>query len=100
MQTPDEIILRMQKVVRPGRQVLADSECRRLSDLTQTLLASKPEARAEYGRFLSAGQKNVDLPGDILATFLGGKRILVTGGTGCVGSALMAQIARFRPLGW
>ena len=65
--------------------------------LTQALLASKPEAQQEYARFLAAVRKDIDLPEPVLQGCLAGKRILVTGGTGCIGSALMAQLARFSP---
>ena len=61
------------------------------------LLASKPAAQEEYSRFLAAAGKDIDLPHPVLAACLKGKRILVSGGTGCIGAALMAQLARFEP---
>ena len=39
----------------------------------------------------------IPVPEAELAGWLGGATVLVTGGTGCVGSALMAQAARWRP---
>jgi nucleoside-diphosphate-sugar epimerase len=97
VQTAAEIIARMHEAVPRGRQCLTDAELKRLAGLTQALLASKPEAQEEYGRFLAAVRKDIDLPGSVLAGCLQGKRILVTGGSGCIGSALMAQLARFSP---
>lgn len=97
MQTAAEIIARMHEAAPRGRKCLTGTELKRLARLTQALLASKPEAKEEYGRFLAAVRKDIDLPGPVLAECLQGKRILVTGGTGCVGSALMAQLARFSP---
>jgi nucleoside-diphosphate-sugar epimerase len=93
-----EIIGRMAEAVSPGKPSLTGAESRQLAGLTQALLAaSQPAAGHEYARFLAAHQKDIDLPDARLAARLQGKRILVTGGTGCIGSALLAQLARFRP---
>ena len=97
VQKAAEIIMRMHEAVPYGRERLTGAERTCLADLTQALLASKPEAQEEYGRFLAAVRKDIDLPGPVLAACLQGKRILVTGGSGCIGSALMAQLARFSP---
>jgi nucleoside-diphosphate-sugar epimerase len=96
-QTAAEILVRMHEAVPRGRQGLTGAELKCLAGLTQALLASKPEAQEEYGRFLAAVRKDIDLPAPVLAACLQGKRILVTGGSGCIGSALMAQLARFSP---
>jgi nucleoside-diphosphate-sugar epimerase len=37
------------------------------------------------------------LPDADLGHWIGGASVLVTGGTGCIGSALMAELARYRP---
>ncbi len=97
MRTAAEIIAGMHETVPRGRACLTPAESERLATLTQALLASKPEAQEEYGRFLAAVRKDIDLPEPVLARCLQGKRILVTGGSGCIGSALMAQLARFSP---
>ena len=97
VQTAAEIIAGMHEAVPRGRERLTGAELKCLAGLTQALLASKPEAQEEYGRFLAAVRKDIDLPGPVIAGCLQGKRILVTGGSGCVGSALMAQLARFSP---
>jgi nucleoside-diphosphate-sugar epimerase len=97
VQTTAEIIAEMHEAVPQGRPRLTGAETKRLAGLTRALLASKPEAQEEYSRFLAAVRKDIDLPGPVLAGCLRGKRILVTGGSGCIGSALMAQLARFSP---
>ena len=97
VQTAAEIIAAMREAVPQGRRSLADAESAGLARMTRALLASRPEARGEYTRFLAMARKDIDLPDAPLAACLQGKRILVTGGTGCIGSALMAQLARFRP---
>ena len=95
--TAPEIIVRMRNAVPAGRQHLDRVELRSLRDLTQALLASKPDAQREYGRFLAIGQRSIGLPAAELEAWLHGKRMLVTGGTGCIGSTLMAQLAGFGP---
>jgi nucleoside-diphosphate-sugar epimerase len=97
VQTAAEIIAEMHEAVPRGRPCLTGAEMKRLAGLTQALLVSKPEAQEEYSRFLAAVRKDIELPGPVLAECLQGKRILVTGGSGCIGSALMAQLARFSP---
>jgi nucleoside-diphosphate-sugar epimerase len=97
VQTPTEIIAQMRQAVPPGKRCLTSQESRRLAALTHALLASKPEARGEYDRFLAAAGKDIDLPYPVLASRLKGKRILVSGGTGCIGAMLMAQLAQAGP---
>jgi hypothetical protein len=97
VQTPTETIARMQRAVPPGKQCLTSQELRRLGTLTRALLASKPAAQGEYDRFLAAAGIDMGLPYSVLTAHLKGKRILVTGGTGCIGAMLMAQLARVRP---
>ena len=97
VQTSADILARMQQEIPPGRQCLNGEELRQLATRTQALLASKPAAQEEYRRFLAAARKDIDLPQPVLAACLKGKRILVSGGTGCIGTTLMAQLARFEP---
>ena len=97
VQTSADILARMQQEVPPGRQCLNGAELRQLATHTQALLASKPAAQEEYSRFLAAARKDIDLPHRVLAACLKGKRILVSGGTGCIGATLMAQLARLEP---
>jgi NADP-dependent 3-hydroxy acid dehydrogenase YdfG len=60
-------------------------------------MAAKPEAAVEYARFLGVKRRGLCLPESELAERLGGSSVLVTGGTGCIGSMLMAQLAQRRP---
>jgi Polysaccharide biosynthesis protein len=97
--TAAEIIAKMREAVPPGKQQLAEGESRCLRELTRALIASKPEAIGEHDRFLSISGRGIGLPAGQLGAWLGGKKVLVTGGTGCIGSALMAQVENFRPGG-
>jgi NAD(P)-dependent dehydrogenase (short-subunit alcohol dehydrogenase family) len=82
----------------PARKANLDEvEVSRLRELTAELTAAKPEAAAEYARFLGVKRRGLCLPGAELDRRLGGATVMVTGGTGCIGSTLMAQLARHRP---
>ena len=82
----------------PARKANLDEvEVARLRELTAELAAAKPEAAAEYARFLGVKRRGLCLPGAELDRRLGGATVMVTGATGCIGSTLMAQLARHRP---
>ena len=87
----------MREAAPPGQRKLDDAVLGELRSLTQALIAARPDAGEEYERFLVLRQRAIAVPEAELAAWLGGAAVLVTGGTGCVGSALMAQAARWRP---
>jgi nucleoside-diphosphate-sugar epimerase len=94
----EAIINEMRATVPPGQQDLDDAAVGRLRELTARLVAGRrEEARTEYERFLSVIKRELCLPRDRLAERLDGAVVLVTGGTGCVGSTLITQLAAFRP---
>ncbi|MDX6391950.1 MAG: hypothetical protein QOJ73_3013 [Streptosporangiaceae bacterium] len=97
MQTAPEIIAMMHDAVPAGQEHLDGAALRHLRHLTRALIASRPEAQREYWRFLAIGQRSIGLPSRDLYAWLRGKTMLVTGGTGCIGTTLMAQIGRFGP---
>jgi nucleoside-diphosphate-sugar epimerase len=91
------IIEAMRRAVPPGKAALSDADASALRDLTVDLMASRPEALSEYRRFLAIATRSLCLPADQLAARLHGETVLVTGGTGCIGSVLIAQLARYQP---
>jgi nucleoside-diphosphate-sugar epimerase len=97
LETVSEIIGMMRAVVPAGRARLDAAAWQVLGDLTQSLIMAKPDAAQEHARFLAIGQRELCLPEAELDGWLSGATVLVTGGTGCIGSALMAQLAARRP---
>ena len=97
MSRASEIIETMLHAVPAGQARLDDAQIAALRDLTRSLIAAKPEAAGEYARFLGIKQRGLCLPEAELAERLRGASVLVTGGTGCIGSTLMAQIAARQP---
>jgi nucleoside-diphosphate-sugar epimerase len=68
-----------------------------LQALTASLISARADAAEEYQRFRAVAQRKLCLPGAQLGDWLRGAVIMVTGGTGCIGSTLMAQFAELSP---
>jgi NAD(P)-dependent dehydrogenase (short-subunit alcohol dehydrogenase family) len=65
-----------------------------LSELTDTLLRLRAaEAAREEARFLSIADRTLPIPEHRVGGSLDGATVLVTGGTGCIGTALIEQLA-------
>jgi nucleoside-diphosphate-sugar epimerase len=94
VETVGEIINCMRAVAPAGQSALEQDVLRRLGEFTQTLIAVKEGAAEEHARFLGIGQRGLCLPEAELSAWLSGATVLVTGGTGCIGSTLMAQVAQ------
>jgi nucleoside-diphosphate-sugar epimerase len=92
-----EIIARMRGVAPPGQEVLDDETVRVLRDLTQSLIAARTSAAEEHARFLSIAERGLCLPEPQLAERLRDATVMVTGGTGCIGSTLISQLLIRRP---
>ena len=92
-----EIIGKMREIAPPGQRRLDNATLGLLRDLTRSLIAAKEGAAEEHARFLTIGQRELCLPEAELAERLDGATVLVTGGTGCIGSTLMTRLAARRP---
>jgi nucleoside-diphosphate-sugar epimerase len=95
--TAPEIVAKMRAVAPPGQRVPDPAVLGRLAELTRALHAAMPDATAEYARFLAIAGRSLALPGPALDDWLGGRTVLVTGGTGCIGSRLLPLLAGRRP---
>lgn len=91
------IIRQMRRAAPPGQAILDAGTRGRLRQLTAEIVAAKGDAAAEHARFVAVHQRGLALPDDHLKARLSGATIVVTGGTGCVGSSLMAQVAMHSP---
>ena len=92
MEAVSEIISSMRAVAPPGQRRLGDDTLRELRELTQALMAAKTGAAEEHGRFLAIAERELCLPEAELADRLRDATMLVTGGTGCIGSMLISQL--------
>ena len=97
MGTEREIIERMRAAAPPGQESLGPAAVRQLQDLTRQLITAKGGAGDEYARFQAITQRTLCLPGSLLTGWLRDATVLVTGGTGCIGSTLMTQLAQVPP---
>jgi len=95
--TVAEIIELMRAAAPPGLDRPDEPSLLRLGALTQSLIAAKTDAAEEHARFLSVKRRGLCLPAEAISDWIAGTTVLVTGGTGCIGSVLMAEIARHRP---
>lgn len=94
----NHLIDQMHAVAPPGQQSLDAEVIRQLQKLTARLLVTRiNEANAEHARFLGTRQSEICLPEAELRERLGGAVVLVTGGTGCVGSALIRLLEAYQP---
>jgi nucleoside-diphosphate-sugar epimerase len=96
MESEREIIEMMRAAAPPGQPSLGDTAVRQLQRLTESLVTAKGGASEEYERFRAISQRALCLPQALLTEWLQGAVVLVTGGTGCIGSTLMAQLAALR----
>jgi FlaA1/EpsC-like NDP-sugar epimerase len=82
----------------PGQAELGPATVATLRELTADLVAARGDEPArEYQRFVDVHRRGLELNTDRLRKQLGGRTILVTGGTGCIGSSLLEQLKRFGP---
>ncbi len=97
MESAAGILADLRAAVPQGRGELSGDEVRLLADLTRRLVAARPEAAEEYQRFQAVRERALNLPRELSLQWLAGRRVLVTGGTGCIGSMLMEQLAALGP---
>jgi nucleoside-diphosphate-sugar epimerase len=92
VETACEIVELMHAAAPAGQPRLDDATVRRLRDLTQSLIAASGSAAEEHARFVGIRERGLCLPDAALDEKLRGATVLVTGGTGCIGSTLMRQL--------
>lgn len=68
-----------------------------MRELTREIAELRVSAIDEYRRYLAVQGRGLPVGEHLLADALRGTTILVTGGTGCVGSVLLRQLTAYRP---
>ena len=96
MRTETEIVAAMRAAAQPGRLRLSRQVTAQLRGQTDELAAARPASAQEYARFLAIGRRGMVLPEAELAGRIRHATILVTGGTGCIGTELIRQLAERR----
>jgi nucleoside-diphosphate-sugar epimerase len=93
MPTAQEIIAAMGEAVPPGRTKLTETDLINLGALTRALTDARPDAALEAVRFRAISGRSVTLDEAEVRAWLAGKKVLVTGGTGCIGSMLLSELS-------
>jgi nucleoside-diphosphate-sugar epimerase len=97
MKMTNDLIRTMRKMAPPGQSNLDSATLQELCNLTQKLRNVRPAADEEHARFLALPHRSIPVSQTALDSWLGDATVLVTGGTGCIGSALTSQITRCHP---
>ena len=97
METAGEIISAMRAIAPPGQASLDDATVADLRHWTAELLRVRADADAEYARFRQIGEREIPAQPTGLGSWLQGKAVLVVGGTGCIGSALIRELRAYQP---
>ena len=92
-----QIVQAMRQAAPAGQQELPGTALRELQSLTEALTSAMVDADQECQRFAAIRERRVAVDEPELRAWLTGKSVLVTGGTGCVGSTLLAEIALLGP---
>lgn len=97
MSSTEEILQLMVRDVPPGQRELRPDAKRRLTELTSRLLKARPDSAEEMRRYLAIQERGIPVPQDQVRAAVAGRRIVVTGGSGCLGTALLEQLAPLGP---
>lgn len=80
----------------PGRE-LTEATLARLRGLSAALVSASSDSLSEYKRYLSVTDREIQLPKQRVTEYLAGRTVLVTGASGCIGTALLRQLTSFHP---
>ncbi len=95
---PAEVYDYMRSIAPPGQGELDYSTLETLNELTQRLVALHgAQSIEEYRYYVDTQNRRLEVAEDKLREHLQGKTVLVSGGTGLIGSALLKELSRFSP---
>jgi nucleoside-diphosphate-sugar epimerase len=93
-----ELLAELQTAAAPHQAQLGIESIAKLMGVTAALVEHAGDsAGEEFDRFVNVTGRGLQLDNDALHEQLDGKRILVTGGTGCIGSTLLRELAQYNP---
>lgn len=92
---PADLIEEITAAAPPGR--LNNAKCRKLRELSAELVAASDGSVTEFRRYLSIMDRRITVPEQLVSDHIAGRTVLVTGAAGCIGTALVRQLARFGP---
>ncbi|MDI5978221.1 polysaccharide biosynthesis protein [Amycolatopsis magusensis] len=91
------ILTEIREACPPGVSASGDPTRRALRALSAELVTAARNSHEEFRRYLAVPRRGILLPRDAVAEELTGRTVLVIGGSGCIGTALVGQLAQFRP---
>lgn len=93
--TREDLVVALSAAVPPGQDELSQAQIDALMSPTAALvdIAGVP-AREEYLRFRALSGRGLTVDDEATGSAHAGRTVLVTGGTGCIGSTLLAELAR------
>lgn len=92
------LVDRLQRTVPAGRSTLSPEEQADLRDVTARLVAAaREQSLTELANFRRTFDRRIDVDDAGVAEVLTGAVVLVTGGTGTIGSALLRRLQDFAP---
>lgn len=92
-----DLLHELERAAPPGRPAPDARAVERLRALTAALLDARPGALDEYCRFTAIRHRTITPPAPAVAAEVTGRTIVVTGGSGCVGRALLEELVALRP---
>ena len=97
-QQREDLVAALSTAVPAGRSELTAAEVEALMSPTAALIdiAGQP-ARDEYQRFQKLTARGLALDVQAVGRMHAGKTVMVTGGTGCIGSTLLGELEKFMP---
>jgi hypothetical protein len=82
----------MMQAAPPGAKVISDQVMDRLRGLTADLLAHQPDQDDPLPRYLAIQDRSIPFGEADVAVALRDRRVVFTGGSGCIGTELLRQL--------
>jgi nucleoside-diphosphate-sugar epimerase len=93
----EQLIRQIRDEAPPGQGHLGEELRARLTELTARLLATHPGSGRELEYYLTIRDRNIPLAEAEVLTGVSAATVVVTGGSGCVGTALLDQLRGLAP---